>query len=121
MAARARRGDGARVRVHLRRRRQLEGVRRERARGLSRGRRARLPERPRVDEGRRAPLRAVGSYTHAKIKPEYLEMFPRPAHLPDADGSTIRFGHLFPNLIPCCTRRSSPTSASTRWGPSGSA
>jgi choline monooxygenase len=41
-----------------------------------------------------------GSYTHAKIKPEFLEAFPRPAHLSEADASTIRFGNLFPNLIP---------------------
>ena len=41
-----------------------------------------------------------GSYTHAKIRPEFREMFPRPATLSEADASTIRFGHLFPNLIP---------------------
>jgi len=41
-----------------------------------------------------------GSYTHARIKPEFLEAFPRPAHLGEEDASTIRFGHLFPNLIP---------------------
>src|SRR6185503_5488685 len=41
-----------------------------------------------------------GSYTHAKIKPEFVPMFPRPATVSEADASTIRFGHLFPNLIP---------------------
>ncbi len=41
-----------------------------------------------------------GSYTHAFIKPEYREMAPRPAHLSEEEGTYVRFGHLFPNLIP---------------------
>jgi choline monooxygenase len=41
-----------------------------------------------------------GSYTHALIKPEYRELFPRPAHLAEEETAFIRFGLLFPNLIP---------------------
>ncbi len=40
------------------------------------------------------------SYTHAFIKPEYREIIPRAAHLSDEENTYIRFGHLFPNLIP---------------------
>jgi choline monooxygenase len=41
-----------------------------------------------------------GSYTLAFIKPEYREIIPRAAHLSDEENTYIRFGHLFPNLIP---------------------
>ena len=41
-----------------------------------------------------------GSYTHAFIKAEYREIIPRAAHLSDEENTYIRFGHVFPNLIP---------------------
>ena len=41
-----------------------------------------------------------GSYTHAFIKPEYRGMMPSAAHLSPEEHTYIRFGHLFPNLIP---------------------
>jgi phenylpropionate dioxygenase-like ring-hydroxylating dioxygenase large terminal subunit len=40
------------------------------------------------------------SYTHAFIKPEYREMIPPVAHLSDEEKTYVRFGHVFPNLIP---------------------
>jgi choline monooxygenase len=40
------------------------------------------------------------NYTHAFIKPEYLAMAPAPAHLPPEEHGYVRFGHVFPNLIP---------------------
>ena len=40
------------------------------------------------------------SYTHAFIKPEYREMIPPIAHLSDEEKTYVRFGHVFPNLIP---------------------
>jgi phenylpropionate dioxygenase-like ring-hydroxylating dioxygenase large terminal subunit len=43
------------------------------------------------------------SYTHAFIRPEYREMAPRAAHLSDEENAYVRFGHLFPNLIPVVT------------------
>jgi len=42
------------------------------------------------------------SYTHAFIKPEYRTIFPRLAALADED-AYVRFGHVFPNLIPVVT------------------
>ena len=41
-----------------------------------------------------------GSYTHAVIRPDYREIIPRAAHLSDEENGYVRFGHLFPNLIP---------------------
>lgn len=40
------------------------------------------------------------SYTHAFIKPEYLAMVPQVAHLAAEEQTYVRFGHVFPNLIP---------------------
>jgi hypothetical protein len=40
------------------------------------------------------------SYTHAFIKPEYRAMIPALAHLSDEEATYVRFGHVFPNLIP---------------------
>jgi choline monooxygenase len=41
-----------------------------------------------------------GNYTHALIKPEYREMVPTLPHLSPEEHDYVRFGHLFPNLIP---------------------
>ena len=40
------------------------------------------------------------SYTHAFIKPDYREMVPWLPHLTAEEHAYIRFGHVFPNLIP---------------------
>jgi choline monooxygenase len=40
------------------------------------------------------------SYTHAFIKPEYRAMIPELPHLSAEEQSYVRFGHVFPNLIP---------------------
>ena len=40
------------------------------------------------------------SYTHAFIKPDYREMIPPLAHLSEEEKTYVRFGHVFPNLIP---------------------
>ena len=41
-----------------------------------------------------------GSYTHAFIRSEYREMIPSIPHLSAEEHTYVRFGHLFPNLIP---------------------
>lgn len=41
-----------------------------------------------------------GSYTHAFIRPDYRAMVPNVPHLSAAEHEYVRFGHLFPNLIP---------------------
>jgi choline monooxygenase len=41
-----------------------------------------------------------GSYTHAFIRPDYREMIPNVPHLSEEEQRYVRFGHLFPNLIP---------------------
>ncbi len=41
-----------------------------------------------------------GSYTHAFIKPEYQSMIPELPHLAAEEQRYVRFGHVFPNLIP---------------------
>lgn len=41
-----------------------------------------------------------GSYTHAFIKPEFRAVIPPAPHLSAEENSYIRFGLLFPNLIP---------------------
>lgn len=43
------------------------------------------------------------SYTLAPINPQYLAMATPPPHLPEADQRRVRFGHVFPNLIPVLT------------------
>jgi phenylpropionate dioxygenase-like ring-hydroxylating dioxygenase large terminal subunit len=43
------------------------------------------------------------SYTLAQISPQYLEMAPPPPHLPLADRGRVRFGHVFPNIVPVLT------------------
>ena len=40
------------------------------------------------------------SYTHAFIKPEYRAMLPQLSHVSDEEQTYVRFGHVFPNLIP---------------------
>ncbi len=40
------------------------------------------------------------SYTHAFIKPDYRAMVPSLAHLSEEEHTYVRFGHIFPNLIP---------------------
>jgi choline monooxygenase len=40
------------------------------------------------------------SYTHAFIKPEYQTMVPELPHLSAEEQRYVRFGHIFPNLIP---------------------
>jgi choline monooxygenase len=40
------------------------------------------------------------SYTHAYIKPEYQTMVPELPHLSAEEHRYVRFGHVFPNLIP---------------------
>jgi choline monooxygenase len=40
------------------------------------------------------------SYTHAFIKPEYQAMIPELPHLSAEEQRYVRFGHVFPNLIP---------------------
>jgi choline monooxygenase len=40
------------------------------------------------------------SHTHAFIKPEYREMIPKLPHLTEEEHTYVRFGHIFPNLIP---------------------
>lgn len=40
------------------------------------------------------------SYTHAFIKADYLTMVPQLAHLSEEEHTYVRFGHVFPNLIP---------------------
>jgi choline monooxygenase len=41
-----------------------------------------------------------GSYTHAFIRPDYRAMVPNVPHLRPEEHEYVRFGHLFPNLIP---------------------
>ncbi|MCC6848101.1 MAG: aromatic ring-hydroxylating dioxygenase subunit alpha [Deltaproteobacteria bacterium] len=41
-----------------------------------------------------------GSYTHASIKPEYRAMIPELPHLSAEERGRVRFGLVFPNLIP---------------------
>lgn len=41
-----------------------------------------------------------GSHTHARIRPEFRDMLPTFAHLLPEEQAHVRFGHLFPNLIP---------------------
>ncbi len=43
------------------------------------------------------------SYTHAFIRPDYLAMVPPAAHLSEEEARYVRFGHVFPNLIPVLT------------------
>jgi choline monooxygenase len=43
------------------------------------------------------------SYTHAVIRPDYLAMVPPAPHLSAEETRHVRFGHLFPNLIPVLT------------------
>jgi phenylpropionate dioxygenase-like ring-hydroxylating dioxygenase large terminal subunit len=43
------------------------------------------------------------SYTHAPISPQYREMIPRPPHFSEEEATRVRFGHVFPNLIPVVT------------------
>jgi len=40
------------------------------------------------------------SYTHAFIKADYRQMIPELPHLSAEEQSYVRFGHVFPNLIP---------------------
>jgi phenylpropionate dioxygenase-like ring-hydroxylating dioxygenase large terminal subunit len=44
-----------------------------------------------------------GSYTLAQINPQYREVVPPPAHLSPEERIRVRFGHVFPNLIPVLT------------------
>lgn len=48
-------------------------------------------------------LEEHASYTHAFIKPDYRGMIPPPAHLAAEECTYVRFGHVFPNLIPVIT------------------
>ena len=41
-----------------------------------------------------------GSYTHAFIRPDYRALAPPTPHLSEEETTYVRFGHLFPNLIP---------------------
>ncbi len=41
-----------------------------------------------------------GSYTHAFIKPEFRDLIPPAPYLTPEDNACIRFGLLFPNLVP---------------------
>jgi choline monooxygenase len=43
------------------------------------------------------------SYTHAFIKPDYRAMVMPAPHLSEEETRYVRFGHLFPNLIPVLT------------------
>jgi phenylpropionate dioxygenase-like ring-hydroxylating dioxygenase large terminal subunit len=43
------------------------------------------------------------SYTLAQINPQYRTLAPPPAHLTDEERARVRFGHIFPNLIPVLT------------------
>jgi choline monooxygenase len=40
------------------------------------------------------------SYTHAFIKPDYRAMIPQLSHVSEEEQTYVRFGHIFPNLIP---------------------
>ncbi|TMA35884.1 MAG: aromatic ring-hydroxylating dioxygenase subunit alpha [Deltaproteobacteria bacterium] len=51
-------------------------------------------------DGARHFFEPHGSYTHARIRPEFLATVPPLAHLSAEEQGTVRFGHLFPNLIP---------------------
>jgi phenylpropionate dioxygenase-like ring-hydroxylating dioxygenase large terminal subunit len=46
---------------------------------------------------------AHSSYTWAPISEQYLGVIPPQAHLSEAERSRVRFGHVFPNLIPVLT------------------
>jgi choline monooxygenase len=48
-------------------------------------------------------LEPHASYTWAPISAQYRGMLPPPAHLSEADSRRVRFGHVFPNLIPVLT------------------
>ena len=43
------------------------------------------------------------SYTYAPITERFLAMAPRPDYLTGKDATHVRFGHVFPNLIPVIT------------------
>jgi phenylpropionate dioxygenase-like ring-hydroxylating dioxygenase large terminal subunit len=43
------------------------------------------------------------SYTLAPINPQFTEALPLPAHLDAEERGRVRFGHVFPNLIPVLT------------------
>jgi choline monooxygenase len=43
------------------------------------------------------------SYTWAPISAQYSGILPRPLHLTEEEGARVRFGHVFPNLIPVLT------------------
>jgi choline monooxygenase len=43
------------------------------------------------------------SYTHAPISTQYRAMMPQPPHLSNEEATRVRFGHVFPNLIPVIT------------------
>jgi len=51
-------------------------------------------------KGARQHFETYSSYTHADIKADYQVAVPRVAHLTEEENSYIRFGHIFPNLIP---------------------
>jgi choline monooxygenase len=56
-----------------------------------------------VRDGAENFFERFSSYTLASISPQYLDLAPPPPHLPPADRRRVRFGHLFPNLIPVLT------------------
>ncbi len=45
-------------------------------------------------------LEEHASYTHAVIRPDYRELAPRLPHVSEEERTYVRFGHVFPNLIP---------------------
>jgi len=51
-------------------------------------------------DGARHFFEPHASYTHARIRPEFRDTVPPLAHLSAEEQATVRFGHLFPNLIP---------------------
>src|SRR5262249_27193419 len=48
-------------------------------------------------------LEEWSSYTMAPISEQYLSMLPPPEHLSKEESTHVRFGHVFPNLIPVLT------------------
>jgi phenylpropionate dioxygenase-like ring-hydroxylating dioxygenase large terminal subunit len=48
-------------------------------------------------------LEEHSSYTHAFIRSDYRAMTPHAAHLSEEENTYVRFGHVFPNLIPVLT------------------
>jgi len=51
-------------------------------------------------DGARHFFEPYASYTHARIRPEFLEAVPPLAHLAPEEQAMVRFGHVFPNVIP---------------------